>query len=72
MHPHLCAGIALFFVGSTALTAAPVGANRLPKTFDDIVQRAGESRCEAWKEKCAWRWGLGTWRYERCLARHGC
>jgi hypothetical protein len=29
-------------------------------------------RCFAWRHECADRWGWGTWRFERCLARHGC
>lgn len=28
--------------------------------------------CRAWRHECADRWGWGTWRFQRCLARHGC
>lgn len=28
--------------------------------------------CRKWRRKCAWRWGLGTRRYYRCLWRHAC
>ena len=28
--------------------------------------------CEFWQAKCAVRWGPGTWRFGRCLYRHGC
>ncbi len=37
-----------------------------------VVERAGWQRCERWASKCAWRWGAGTWRYDRCMRRHGC
>ncbi len=30
------------------------------------------NRCRAWRHECADRWGWGTWRFQRCLARHGC
>lgn len=30
------------------------------------------NRCRGWRHECADRWGWGTWRFERCLARHGC
>ncbi|HEY7670508.1 MAG TPA: hypothetical protein VH852_07720 [Hyphomicrobium sp.] len=36
-----------------------------------IVEKAGW-RCRKWRHKCAWRWGVGTRRYYRCLWRHGC
>jgi hypothetical protein len=35
------------------------------------VHRPGV-RCWAWRKECAARWGWGTWRFRRCLARHGC
>ena len=28
--------------------------------------------CRSWRHECAERWGWGTWRFNRCLARHGC
>jgi hypothetical protein len=36
-----------------------------------IVEKAGY-RCYRWRHKCAWRWGVGTRRFYRCLWRHGC
>jgi|CXWK01.1.fsa_nt_gi hypothetical protein len=30
------------------------------------------NRCRAWRHECADRWGWGTWRFQRCLRRHGC
>lgn len=33
----------------------------------------GEARsCGLWRHECADRWGWRTWRFNRCLARHGC
>lgn len=29
-------------------------------------------RCSAWRDECGDRWGYGSWRYDRCLARRGC
>ena len=45
---------------------------RLPILQAEFVQQTGFDRCGAWRDKCAWRWGHGTWRYIRCLRRHGC
>jgi hypothetical protein len=30
------------------------------------------NQCRAWRHECADRWGWGTWRFQRCMARHGC
>ena len=30
------------------------------------------NRCRSWRHECADRWGWGSWRFNRCLARHGC
>ena len=45
---------------------------RLPILQANLVQQAAYNRCSAWRDKCAWRWGHGAWRYIRCLRRHGC
>jgi hypothetical protein len=29
-------------------------------------------RCRGWRRECAARWGWGSGRWHRCLARHGC
>ena len=34
--------------------------------------RGGWGYCRGWRHECANRWGWGTWRFRRCLARHGC
>lgn len=36
-----------------------------------LVEKASY-RCWRWRQKCAWRWGVGTPRFGRCLLRHGC
>ena len=55
------------FAGAHALQATNV-----PISPASLVQHAGFDRCSAWRDRCAWRWGHGTWRYIRCLRRHGC
>ena len=52
--------------------AQALQAAKLPILQSNLVQHAGFNRCNAWSDKCAWRWGLGTWRFARCLRRHGC
>jgi len=36
------------------------------------AQKVGWARCELWADKCARRWGPGTWRFGRCMWRHSC
>lgn len=52
--------------------ALALPAAKLPTSQADLVQQAGFDRCRVWSDKCAWRWGPDTWRYARCLRRHGC
>lgn len=28
--------------------------------------------CRYWRHECAERWDWGSWRFRRCLIRHGC
>lgn len=67
----LLAGAMLMPLPSHANVAAP--AKSVPSVASDspLVQLAGP-RCWAWRRECAARWGWGTWRFRRCLARHGC
>lgn len=30
------------------------------------------NRCHRWRNRCAYRWGWGGYRFRRCLRRHGC
>lgn len=34
--------------------------------------RYGYRHCRRWRHECAHRWGWGTWRFQRCMRRHGC
>jgi hypothetical protein len=52
--------------------AQALQAAKLPILQANLVQPVGFNRCHAWSDKCAWRWGLGTWRFARRLRRHGC
>jgi hypothetical protein len=37
-----------------------------------LVQTVQYRSCGYWRRECADRWGWGTWRWRRCLARHDC
>jgi hypothetical protein len=54
-----------------ALLAGNVLAADLPPPEATAVDREAY-RCWRWSQKCAWRWGAATWRYDRCMRRHGC
>jgi len=41
-------------------------------SFAGLSRQVDWNRCEIWRDKCAWRWGPGTWRFDRCMRRHGC
>jgi hypothetical protein len=65
----VAAALAVFFV---PLAAHALQVTTLPTSRANLVQQVGFDRCDAWRDKCAWRWGHGTWRYVRCMRRHGC
>jgi hypothetical protein len=58
---------------SQANVIAPVKVPQ-PVAADSLVQQVhrGGPRCWYWRNECAARWGWGTWRFRRCLARHSC
>lgn len=57
---------------ASAATLAP-GASGPAITLDtSVVEKTHWRRCRAWRHECARRWGVGGWRFRRCLARHGC
>jgi len=57
---------------TAAGTAVPhMKAVQSAATADAIVEKAGY-RCRKWRRKCAWRWGVGSKRFYRCLWRHDC
>jgi len=42
-----------------------------------IVEKAGwrhrrYHRCARWGRRCTYRWGLGSYRFHRCMWRHRC
>ena len=57
---------------SGASLLANVGALSPSLDGHSLARRVGWNRCQIWRDKCAWRWGPGTWRFDRCLRRHGC
>jgi hypothetical protein len=69
----LIAGALLAPLPSQANVMAPVKAPQ-SVAADSLVQQVHRrgARCWYWRNECALRWGGGTWRYRRCLARHAC
>ena len=58
---------------TAASTALPQAGPAQAAAIDgSIVQKAGWRRCVRWGRKCTYRWGWRTWRYNRCMFRHGC
>lgn len=61
-----------------AMTAGAVpSAQALPRLdaskATGVTENVGwRSHCAYWRGICADRWGWGTWRYRRCMFRHGC
>lgn len=43
-----------------------------PPPAPPVVYVAPDYRCMRWSQRCEFRWGLGTWRYARCMYRHSC
>lgn len=43
-----------------------------PSAQGSLTQPVRWRSCEFWRDRCAWRWGPGTWRFARCMWRHGC
>lgn len=61
-----------------AANAAPVGLTTLPNIETQSLTEPVAYRtryvnhCTRWRVECRARWGVGTWRYRRCLSFHGC
>lgn len=74
------AGIACLAVASltTAANAAPVGLTTPPNVelqslTEPVAYRTRYvNHCTRWRIECRARWGVGTWRFRRCLSYHGC
>lgn len=66
--------------GALPASAAPLAPNgkALMQSLsgDGLVQevqhRRRFSRCRAWRRECSFRWGFGSFRYNRCMLFHGC
>jgi len=43
-----------------------------PSAQSSLAQQVRWRSCEFWRDRCALRWGPGTWRFARCMWRHAC
>ena len=71
--------VAAFATGSLMIgtaAAASIGGPQITSLKSAAVQGSliekARYRCWRWREKCIWRWGVDTPRFNRCLVRHGC
>jgi hypothetical protein len=51
---------------------SPSGTALAVSAGNSLAQQIGWRGCGFWQAKCAVRWGPGTWRFGRCMWRHGC
>jgi hypothetical protein len=67
------AAVVLMPASVSAVGPSPLGG---PAASDSSllqqVQYWDIRRCRGWRRECAERWGWGSGRWHRCLARHGC
>lgn len=75
----LLAAVAAFATGGLMIgpaVAVSIGGPQITSLKSAAIQRSliekASYRCWRWREKCAWRWGVDTPRFTRCLVRHGC
>jgi hypothetical protein len=79
MRRFLLLGAALALASPLMLGQASAAAMAVPQlksaqsaaAADAIVEKAAY-HCYRWRHRCAWRWGVGTKRFYRCLWRHHC
>lgn len=65
--------LAATLLAAAPASAAPLAPQSLPGiATEKLVETVQWRRCRAWRVECSRRWGLGGWRYRRCLANHGC
>ena len=56
----------------TPAQAIPVsGITSVPAGGQSLIEKASW-HCWRWRHICAHRWGWRTWKFHRCLVRHGC
>jgi hypothetical protein len=79
MKPILTLAATIVLSGAIAISAAqaaPATPQSAPLSMaaHDLLQPVHYPywRCRAWRRECAVRWGWGTWRFQRCMARHAC
>jgi hypothetical protein len=72
-------GFACLALGSASgANAAPAGLTLLPKLETQSLAEPVTYRtryvnhCVRWRNECRERWGWRTWRFRRCMSRHGC
>lgn len=74
----LAAGLVLLAIAfgprnAAASPLAPGASGPAPATAGiGLVEKVQWRRCRRWRWRCADRWGWGTYRFRRCLRRHGC
>ncbi len=56
---------------AVSIGGPPIASLKTAASQGSLIERASY-RCWRWREKCAWRWGVDTPRFNRCLVRHGC
>ncbi len=69
------AAVAALLLATAAVSpaaAAPFQLLPAPATTETGLQLASVGYCRAWRIECRERWGLGSWRYRRCLRVRGC
>jgi len=57
---------------SQADSASLLVGTAAPSAQSSLAQPARWRSCEFWRDRCALRWGPGTWRFARCMWRHAC
>ena len=58
---------------ATAQATPLSGLAESPAANQTLIEKAGwAGHCWRWRHICAHRWGWGTWRFNRCIVRHGC
>jgi hypothetical protein len=76
MKPLTLAAAAALIAGAAFVT--PASAVQLPGAPAAEQTKLSETvhyrynYCRNWRHECARRWGWGSWRFRRCLRRHGC
>lgn len=57
--------------GVSTAQAAPITSLAKPEIQSTVEHVQFRRYCRRWRWECRSRWGFG-WRFQRCMARHGC